>query len=105
MQIGRHIIDPPVILAPMAGITDKPFRLLCKKLGAGLVVSEMTASDPRLWKTEKSRRRMDHDGEPSPVAPSPGGDGATDQTRCTLCRRLHVVAACTGARPFKCRSS
>jgi len=68
MQIGRHIIDPPVILAPMAGITDKPFRLLCKKLGAGLVVSEMTASDPRLWKTEKSRRRMDHDGEPSPVS-------------------------------------
>jgi tRNA-dihydrouridine synthase B len=68
MQIGRHSIDPPVILAPMAGVTDKPFRLLCKKLGAGLVVSEMTASDPRLWKTEKSRRRMDHDGEPSPVS-------------------------------------
>jgi tRNA-dihydrouridine synthase B len=68
MQIGRHIIDPPVILAPMAGVTDKPFRRLCKKLGAGLAVSEMTASDPRLWRTEKSRRRVDHEGEPSPIS-------------------------------------
>jgi tRNA-dihydrouridine synthase B len=68
MQIGRHIIDPPVILAPMAGVTDKPFRRLCKKLGAGLAVTEMTASDPRLWKTDKSRRRIDHEGEPSPIS-------------------------------------
>jgi tRNA-dihydrouridine synthase B len=68
MQIGRHLIDPPVILAPMAGITDKPFRRLCKRMGAGLAVSEMTASDPRLWKTEKSRRRIDHEGEPSPIS-------------------------------------
>jgi tRNA-dihydrouridine synthase B len=68
MKIGSHVIDPPVILAPMAGVTDKPFRRLCKRLGAGLAVSEMTASDPRLWTTEKSRRRMDHDGEPSPIS-------------------------------------
>ena len=68
MRIGRYIIDPPVILAPMAGVTDKPFRRLCKRLGAGLAASEMTASDPRLWGTGKSRRRMDHEGEPSPVS-------------------------------------
>ncbi|MCL6713759.1 tRNA dihydrouridine synthase DusB [Pseudomonas sp. R2.Fl] len=68
MQIGPHRIDTPVILAPMAGVTDKPFRQLCKRLGAGLAVSEMTISDPRFWNTDKSRRRMDHDGEPAPVS-------------------------------------
>lgn len=68
MQIGPHRIDTPVILAPMAGVTDKPFRQLCKRLGAGLAVSEMTISDSRFWKTDKSRRRMDHDGEPAPIS-------------------------------------
>ncbi|MFC3716784.1 tRNA dihydrouridine synthase DusB [Luteimonas soli] len=67
MQIGSHAITPRVILAPMAGVTDKPFRLLCKQLGAGLAMSEMTTSDPRFWNTEKSLRRMDHVGEPDPV--------------------------------------
>jgi len=52
----------------MAGVTDKPFRLLCKQLGAGLAVSEMTNADPRLWHTTKSLRRMDHEGEPEPVS-------------------------------------
>ena len=52
----------------MAGVTDKPFRLLCKRLGAGLAVSEMTHADPRLWHTRKSLRRMDHAGEPEPVS-------------------------------------
>jgi len=68
MQIGPYRIDPPLALAPMAGVTDKPFRMLCKQLGAGLAVSEMTHSDPRLWKTRKSRQRMDHCGEPAPIA-------------------------------------
>ncbi|WP_330947375.1 tRNA dihydrouridine synthase DusB [Thermomonas sp. LB-4] len=68
MRIGPHLIDPKVILAPMAGVTDKPFRLLCKRLGAGLAVSEMTISDPRFWNTSKSRTRMDHVGEPEPVS-------------------------------------
>ena len=68
MQIGSHRIDPKVILAPMAGVTDKPFRLLCKRLGAGLAVSEMTTSDPRFWHTAKSLHRMDHVGEPDPVS-------------------------------------
>ncbi len=68
MRIGPYAIEPPVILAPMAGVTDKPFRLLCKRLGAGLAVSEMTTSDPRFWHTRKSLHRMDHAGEPDPVS-------------------------------------
>jgi len=68
MRIGSHLIDPPVVLAPMAGVTDKPFRQLCKRQGAGLAVSEMTTADPRLWTTRKSLKRMDHVGEPDPVS-------------------------------------
>ena len=68
MRIGPYTIDPPIGLAPMAGVTDKPFRQLCKQLGAGLAVSEMTTSDPRLWTTRKSLKRMDHAGEPDPVS-------------------------------------
>lgn len=68
MRIGPHSIAPRVVLAPMAGVTDKPFRVLCKRLGAGLCVSEMTTSDPRFWSTAKSRHRMDHAGEPDPIS-------------------------------------
>jgi len=68
MRIGPHQIEPAVVLAPMAGVTDKPFRQLCKRLGAGLAVSEMTTADPRLWTTRKSLKRMDHVGEPDPVS-------------------------------------
>jgi tRNA-dihydrouridine synthase B len=68
MKIGPHTVAPRVVLAPMAGVTDKPFRQLCKRLGAGLAVSEMTTSEPRLWRTRKSLRRMDHDGEPAPIS-------------------------------------
>lgn len=68
MHIGPYRIDPPLVLAPMAGVTDKPFRQLCKRLGAGLAVSEMTTADPSLWHTRKSRQRMDHVGEPQPVS-------------------------------------
>ena len=67
LHIGSHVIVPAVLLAPMAGVTDKPFRLLCKRLGAGLAMSEMTSSDPRFWGTRKSLQRMDHAGEPDPV--------------------------------------
>ena len=68
MRIGPHAIEPKVILAPMAGVTDKPFRQLCKRLGAGLAVSEMTTSDRRFWNTRKSLHRMDHTGEPDPIS-------------------------------------
>jgi tRNA-dihydrouridine synthase B len=68
MRIGPYPIDPAVVLAPMAGVTDKPFRQLCKRLGAGLAVSEMTTADPRLWTTRKSLQRMDHVGEPDPIS-------------------------------------
>lgn len=64
MQIGPYRLDNPVILAPMAGVTDRPFRILCKRLGAGLAVSEMLSSNPRVWNSRKSRQRMDHLGEP-----------------------------------------
>jgi tRNA-dihydrouridine synthase B len=67
VHIGPYNIDPPLILAPMAGVTDKPFRLLCKRLGAGYAVSEMTSSDPQLWRTRKSTHRLDHAGEPAPI--------------------------------------
>ena len=68
MQFGSFEIDNPLGLAPMAGVTDKPFRLLCRRLGAGLATTEMTTSDPSLWHTAKSVRRMDHEGEPEPVS-------------------------------------
>ncbi len=63
MQIGPYQLDNPLILAPMAGVTDQPFRQLCKQLGAGMTVSEMIASDPRLWNSKKSRLRKIHTGE------------------------------------------
>ncbi|MEQ6890117.1 tRNA dihydrouridine synthase DusB [Halomonas sp. CS7] len=65
-RIGRHTLPNRVVLAPMAGVTDRPFRALCRRLGAGLVVGEMVTSDPTLWHTRKSRLRMDHRGEPGP---------------------------------------
>jgi tRNA-dihydrouridine synthase B len=57
-----------LILAPMAGVTDRPFRVLCRRLGADMAVSEMVTADTRLWHTPKSRRRLDHEGEPNPVS-------------------------------------
>jgi tRNA-dihydrouridine synthase B len=66
MQIGPYVLPSNVVLAPMAGVTDRPFRILCRKLGAGLAASEMLTSDTRLWSTPKSRRRMSHEGEPEP---------------------------------------
>ncbi len=65
-QIGPYSIDSQVILAPMAGVTDQPFRNLCRQLGAGLVVSEMVTADTRLWNTRKSSLRLNHQGEAEP---------------------------------------
>src|SRR5271155_4883177 len=66
VKIGPYTLSSNIFLAPMAGVTDRPFRMLCRRFGAGLAASEMLTSDVRLWDTPKSRRRMDHSGEPSP---------------------------------------
>lgn len=63
MQIAQYKLQNNVLLAPMAGVTDRPFRQLCHRLGAGLVVSEMLSSNPDVWKSQKSQQRMNHDGE------------------------------------------
>ncbi len=68
MRIGSHELTNQVFVAPMAGVTDRPFRRLCRQLGAGYAVSEMAASNPRLWASEKTMRRLNHDGESAPVA-------------------------------------
>jgi tRNA-dihydrouridine synthase B len=67
VRIGPHTLPNKLIVAPMAGVTDRPFRQLCKRLGAGMAVSEMVASDSRLWATEKSLLRGDHSGEVEPI--------------------------------------
>jgi tRNA-dihydrouridine synthase B len=66
LRIGPYILPSNIVLAPMAGLTDRPFRMLCRKFGAGLAASEMLTADVRLWDTPKSRRRMDFAGEASP---------------------------------------
>ena len=68
MRIGSHALPNGLVVAPMAGVTDRPFRQLCRRLGAGYAVSEMVGSDPRLADTPKTRRRTDHAGEPAPIA-------------------------------------
>jgi tRNA-dihydrouridine synthase B len=66
VTIGRYRLSGHALLAPMAGVTDLPFRRLCRTLGAALAAGEMLSSDPRLWQTDESRRRRDHSGEPEP---------------------------------------
>ena len=66
MQTGAFSLPNQVVLAPMAGVTDRPFRILCRRLGAGLTVSEMVTSDPALRANPKTLRRIDHTGEPAP---------------------------------------
>lgn len=68
MQIGQWTLPNQVFVAPMAGVTDRPFRRLCKSLGAGYAVSEMAASNPQLWDSVKTSRRLNHDGEIDPIS-------------------------------------
>jgi tRNA-dihydrouridine synthase B len=88
MQVGPYILHNRLAVAPMAGVTDRPFRQLCKALGAGYAVSEMTASDARLWNTDKSRRRRDHDGEVEPIAVQIAG---TEPVQMAHAARLNVA--------------
>ena len=76
MFIGSYALANNVFVAPMAGVTDRPFRMLCKKLGAGYAVSEMVTSRRDLWDTLKTSRRANHDGEPEPIAVQIAGTDA-----------------------------
>ena len=76
MNIGPYVLANNVFVAPMAGVTDRPFRQLCKKLGAGYAVSEMVTSRRDLWDTLKTSRRANHDGEPGPIAVQIAGTDA-----------------------------
>src|SRR5215813_13203120 len=68
MRIGSRTLRNNLFVAPMAGVTDRPFRQLCKQFGAGLAVSEMVASNSLLWGSEKTRRRANHAGEVDPIS-------------------------------------
>ncbi|MFO6418678.1 tRNA dihydrouridine synthase DusB [Hylemonella sp. W303a] len=76
VRIGAHLLPNNVFAAPMAGVTDRPFRKLCKALGAGYAVSEMVTSRKELWNSLKTSRRADHSGEPGPIAVQIAGTDA-----------------------------
>jgi len=76
MNIGPYALANNVFVAPMAGVTDRPFRMLCKKLGAGYAVSEMVTSRRDLWDTLKTSRRANHEGEAAPIAVQIAGTDA-----------------------------
>lgn len=76
MNIGQYLLPNNLFVAPMAGVTDRPFRKLCKKLGAGYAVSEMVTSKRELWSTLKTSRRANHDGESAPIAVQIAGTSA-----------------------------
>jgi tRNA-dihydrouridine synthase B len=78
IHIGPHRLDGRTFLAPMAGVTDLPYRRLCRRMGAALAAGEMLSADLRLWDTPESRRRRDHSGEAGPrVVQIAGGDAQT----------------------------
>lgn len=75
LKLGPYELNSRLILAPMAGVTDRPFRTLCRQHGAGLAVSEMVIADPAFWNTRKSKHRLDHTGEEGPISVQiAGGD-------------------------------
>ena len=78
LTIGPHHIEHPVMLAPMAGVTDRPFRQLCRSLGASYAVSEMLSCNLSLLKTAKTQYRMNHEGEPGPIAVQIAGSDPTE---------------------------
>jgi tRNA-dihydrouridine synthase B len=87
MRIGSYRLSNPLIVAPMAGVTDRPFRMLCKRMGAALAVSEMITSNKALWTREKTLRRADHTGETEPVAVQIAG---SDPQQMAEAARLNV---------------
>ena len=94
MRLGAFELKNRVFVAPMAGVTDRPYRQLCKRLGAGYAVSEMAASNPRLWASEKTARRINHDGESEPKAVQlAGADPAmlAEATRFNIERGAQII--------------
>ena len=74
--LGSHLLPNNLFVAPMAGVTDRPFRQLCRRLGAGYAVSEMVTSRKDLWHSLKTSRRANHEGEPGPIAVQIAGTDA-----------------------------
>lgn len=94
MQLGPYTLPNRVFAAPMAGVTDRPFRKLCKKLGAGYAVSEMVTSRPDLFKSLKTSRRADHQGEVGPIAVQIAGTDAAmmaDAARYNIDRGAQII--------------
>ncbi|NHR03737.1 tRNA dihydrouridine synthase DusB [Chromobacterium haemolyticum] len=87
MRIGSYTLKNRLIVAPMAGVTDRPFRMLCKQLGAGMAVSEMITSNKALWTTAKTLRRADHAGEVEPISVQIAG---SDPAQMAEAARLNV---------------
>ncbi|MGI4779137.1 MAG: tRNA dihydrouridine synthase DusB [Janthinobacterium lividum] len=83
MHIGPHALENRLFVAPMAGVTDRPFRMLCRSLGAGYAVSEMVTSRKDLWHSLKTSRRADHTGEPGPIAVQIAGTDAAMMAEAT----------------------
>ena len=94
MQIGPFRLPNALFVAPMAGVTDRPFRKLCKRLGAGYAVSEMVTSRPDLQDSLKTSRRANHDGEPAPIAVQIAGTDAlmmADAARYNIDRGAQII--------------
>ena len=83
VKIGPHLLPNNLFVAPMAGVTDRPFRQLCRRLGAGYAVSEMVTSRKDLWNSLKTSRRANHEGEPGPVAVQIAGTDAAMMAEAT----------------------
>ena len=94
LSIGPHALANRLFVAPMAGVTDRPFRQLCKALGAGYAVSEMVTSRKDLWNSLKTSRRANHDGEPGPIAVQIAGTDAemmADAARYNVDRGAQII--------------
>ena len=94
MRIGAITLPNRLFVAPMAGVTDRPFRMLCRQLGAGYAVSEMVTSKRELWDSLKTSRRADHSGEPGPIAVQIAGvdpQGMADAARYNIDRGAQII--------------
>ncbi|MBL8333772.1 MAG: tRNA dihydrouridine synthase DusB [Rubrivivax sp.] len=94
MRIGPYELPNGLFVAPMAGVTDRPFRQLCRRLGAGYAVSEMVTSKRELWQSLKTSRRADHQGEPRPIAVQIAGvdpDEMADAARYNIDRGAQII--------------